>query len=78
MSVRLSEFQLSGTEKRAVLKPDFLEHLVLVILLNTKIAHGDPKGGMVINRHQKRRLHALLPRMITEGLSEGMAAYMLL
>ena len=43
------------------------------------IFYGKKKSiGMIVQFHQKSRLHALFPGMITESLAERVAAYVFL
>lgn len=53
---------------------DFRKDFILVILIDAQIPFCDMVSGMVINIHEYRRLYALFPRMVSEGLAQGMAA----
>ena len=50
----------------------------IVVRFNAKVVFGNAVGGMIVQFHQKSRLHALFPGMITESLAERVAAYMFL
>lgn len=50
--------------------------LISLVLLNAEIPLGDLVGGVIVQVHQHGRRRSLLPSIITEGFSQGMAAYM--
>ena len=50
------------------------EHIILIVLLDPKIALGDAVGRVVVDVHQERGGSSLPPGMITESLAQRMAA----
>jgi len=51
--------------------------LIFLILRDTEIPHRDIPGRMVEDAHQQGGLRTLLPGVITEGLAQRMAAYVI-
>ena len=59
------------------LQGNIFEYLIPVVLFNPQIALCDLIGRMVINIHQQGRRRSLPPGVVTEGLPQGMAAYIM-
>ena len=53
------------------------KNLVLILLLDAKVALGYLKRRMIIDNHQDGRTDTGNPGMITEGFSERMTAYII-